>query len=98
MESSIYVYDKASLDKEWTRSLCEAARDNNVAFITTPYSIDLVDYVEPFLDAIKIGSGDITYHSIIKKIVEKNKPILLAAGASNLTEVQMAMRLLNKVR
>ena len=38
---------------------------------TSPYSESLVDYVEPFVDAYKIGSGDVTYSEIIKNIKKR---------------------------
>lgn len=87
------VYDKASLNLEWTRELFETAEANGLAFITTPYSLELLDYVAPYLDAIKIGSGDITYHKLIQKVASKGKPVLMAAGASTFHEVELAMNL-----
>jgi sialic acid synthase SpsE len=88
------VYEAASLNQAWTASLSEAAHNEGIAFITSPYSTELVDYVEPFVDAYKIGSGDITYNAVIEKICQKNKPILIAAGASTLEEIALAMELL----
>jgi N-acetylneuraminate synthase len=88
------TYDKASLNKNWTEELFITAHENKVGFFTSPYSLNLVDYVEPYVDAFKIGSGDITYTDIIKKISTKDKPILIAAGASTMEEVSDAMELL----
>ena len=88
------TYDDASLNAEWTGKLSEAAHNEGLAFITSPYSHELVEYTEPYVDAYKIGSGDITFHSIIKKILEKKKPILIATGASTAEEVSEAMTLL----
>lgn len=85
------TYDKAALNKGWTESLYETAHDMGVGFITSPYSMELVDYVEPFVDAYKIGSGDITYTSIIESISKKNQPVLIAAGASSIEEIHLAM-------
>ena len=39
----------------------------------------------------KIGSGDIDWIEEIEKIAGKNKPVLLATGASNLSDVQRAV-------
>tara|TARA_B100000575_G_C23079400_1_gene621817 strand:- start:325 stop:1386 length:1062 start_codon:yes stop_codon:yes gene_type:complete len=95
-ESVSSTYDKASLNKEWTQELFETAHQRGVSFFTSPYSIELVDYVEPYVDAYKIGSGDITYLEILEKISNKDKPILIASGASDLKEVQFAMDILLK--
>lgn len=95
-ESVSKTYDKASLNKDWTQELCEKAHQLDIGFFTSPYSIDLVDYVEPFVDAYKIGSGDITYTEIIEKISLKGKPVLIASGASNIVEVKKAMDIILK--
>lgn len=95
-DSVSITYDKASLNKDWTEVLYETAHDCGIGFLTSPYSIDLIDYVEPFVDAYKIGSGDITFNSVIEKISKKDKPILLAAGASSMDDVNNAMNILLK--
>jgi N-acetylneuraminate synthase len=50
--------------------------------------------VDPYVPAFKIGSGDITWPAILRHIARKGKPVLLATGASNLQEVQVAVRTL----
>lgn len=87
-KSSVYdTYKKASLNKEWTRELFETCKKAKIHFMTSAYSIELVDYVMPYQSAYKIGSGDITWHEELKHIAKKKKPVLLATGASNLKEV-----------
>ena len=33
---------------------------------TSPYDFDLVDHIDPFVPAHKIGSGDITWIDMVK--------------------------------
>ena len=84
------VYDKASLDRTWTSELKKECDSAGVDFLTSPYSESLVDYVDEFVPAFKVGSGDITFHKIIKKMASKGKPLLIATGASELGEVRLA--------
>ena len=62
-----------------------------ICFFTSPYAFDLVDAVDAFVLALKMGSGDITWLEIIAHIASKNKPYILATGASTLDEVQNAV-------
>jgi sialic acid synthase SpsE len=39
----------------------------------------------------KIGSGDITWPEMLRKVAEKQKPVLLATGASDIVEVRRAV-------
>ena len=66
--------------------------------MTSPYSKELVDYVDEFVTAYKIGSGDVTWLEMLKKVASKGKKIILATGASNTSEVQRAMDVLLKYK
>lgn len=93
-KSVFETYKAASLDESWTPILKETCDKAGITFFTSPYSFDLVDSVDEYLNAYKIGSGDITWLEIIEYIALKNKPILLATGASNANEVNLAMNVL----
>lgn len=91
-KKSVYeVYQDASINLDWTEILKETCDKANIDFFTSPYSLDLVDYVDKYVPAYKIGSGDITWIEIIEKIAAKNKPYILATGASNIDEVKYAV-------
>lgn len=90
-KSVFEVYDEASINLEWTEILKKTCDDANIAFFTSPYSKELVDHVDPYVPAYKIGSGDITWIEILDYISMKNKPVILATGASNLNEVKKAV-------
>lgn len=91
-KKSVYdVYQDASLDQDWNPILKETCNKAGITFLTTPYSLELVDEVDGFLSAYKIGSGDITWLEIIDYIASKKKPVLLATGASDIGEVHLAM-------
>jgi sialic acid synthase SpsE len=85
------VYADASLDVSWTPVLKETCDKAGITFFTSPYSFELVDAVDPFVPAYKIGSGDITWHALIAHMARKGKPILIAAGASTADDVAAAM-------
>lgn len=85
------VYSDASLSLEWTPILRQTCDDAGINFMTSPYSHSLADHADPFLDAYKIGSGDITWIDLIKHIAQKGKPILIASGASTMADVERAV-------
>ena len=94
-EKSVFeVYEEASLDWSWTEVLKAEADKSGVEFMTSPYDFGAVDHVDPFVTAFKIGSGDITWLEIIRHIASKNKPVILATGASTLQDVEAAVAVL----
>lgn len=86
------TYKKASLNKEWTAELKSTCDEIGIEFITSPYSIELIDYVNKYVNAFKVGSGDITWLESIEHMASKKKPMILATGASNEKEVLLAVR------
>jgi len=91
-KKSVYeTYEDASLNKDWTPILYETCEEAGISFFTSPYSFELVDLVEQYVPAYKIGSGDITWIEIMEYIAAKGKPVLLATGASDITDVSRAV-------
>ena len=89
---SVYeVYRDASLPWEWTKPLADHAQSIGIDFFTSPYDLEAIDFVDEFVPAYKVGSGDITWLEAIDYMASKGKPILLATGASTLEEVQRAV-------
>ena len=94
-EKSVFeTYQDASLNREWTNELKETCDKAGIVFMTSPYSLELVDFVDDYVQAYKIGSGDITWLEIIHHISKKNKAVFLATGASSLKDVDRAMKVL----
>jgi len=90
------VYKKASVNLNWTNEIKKTCKKFNVDFFTSPYDLDYVDQLNKHICAYKIGSGDITWSEIISKISKKNKPTLLATGASDMEDVERAFKLISK--
>ena len=64
--------------------------------MTTPYDIHAVQRLDKYLNSYKIGSGDITFRTLIEKICKTKKNIILATGASGISDVRQAMDLITK--
>ncbi len=90
------TYKDNALPLEWTNELYKFSKKSKIDFFTAPYSENYIDYLNKFVCAFKIGSGDITYIQEIKKIAKKNKPTILATGASKIQDVERAVRLIKQ--
>jgi len=96
-KKSVYeVYKEASIDNSWTKDLRLECKKNKIDFFTAPYDIDYVKSVYSYVDAYKIGSGDISWLDIVKEIAKKKKTVLIATGASSLNEVKQAVKTIKK--
>ena len=90
--NSVYdTYKQYELNREWTEILAHCAKDAGVHFLSTPYDLEAVDHLDPFVPAYKIGSGDINWHELIQKVCKKGKPVILSTGATTGNEVYRAL-------
>lgn len=97
-KKSVYeVYEDASINPDWTRKLKEKCDEVGIEYMTSPYDFESVDLVDSYVNSYKIGSGDITWTEIIDYIARKNKPIILATGASTMEDVNRAMEVIKSV-
>lgn len=80
--------------EEEFRAVAEHASDHDVAFLSTPFDSDAVDYLEDLVPAYKVASADITNDPLLRHIARKGKPILLSTGASTIGEIDTAVRMI----
>lgn len=91
-KSVFEVYEDASLCLDWTEVLEGTCKKAGISFFTSPYAIEIVNKIDSYVPAYKIGSGDITWLEIISYIASKGKPYIIASGASTLDDVVRAVK------
>lgn len=85
-------YDKFG-EKEFIE-LAKYAKEVGIDFISTPFDIESVDFLDELMPAYKIASADITNVPFLRHVASKNKPILLSTGASKISEIWNAIEIL----
>jgi sialic acid synthase SpsE len=90
-KSVVQVYQDATLPWEWTPMLKQECEACGIEYFSAPYDLEAVDMLDPYVELFKIGSGDITWPQMLRKVAEKQKPVLLATGASDIEEVRRAV-------
>ena len=92
---SVYeIYQNASLPLFWTKELKEYCDEIGITFFSAPYGLDMVEHLNDYVPAWKIGSGDINYHKQLEVVAKTKKPVMVATGASTIEEVTSAIEIL----
>ncbi len=76
--------------------LCDYTHKMGMDFTSTPFDYYSADYLFELVDFYKISSSDITNLPFISYIAKKGKPVYLSTGASFLSEVEEAVRILRQ--
>ena len=93
-KSVFEIYKNASVSLEWSPILKETCKKADIAFFTSPYDFDLVNHIDEYVPAYKIGSGEVTNFLLLEKIISTRKPIILSSGMSSLSELDRTVSFL----
>lgn len=85
-----------SFNEEDFKYLSEFCSKIKIDFLSTPFDLTSVDYLDKYQNKYKISSSDITNFPLLKRCAEKNKPVLLSTGASDIKEIKTAVEFLEK--
>ena len=93
-KSVFQVYADASIPFDWTPILKEECDKVGIDYFSSPYDFEAVDYLDPFVPAHKIGSGDVDWLEMLEYIAQKGKPVIVSSGAADIGDVQRAVHTL----
>lgn len=82
------------LNLEWLPRIKQFCQDNGLEFICSPFDLDAVDILEPFVDAYKIASYELLWDELLQAILRKNKPIIFSTGLATASEIHRARQIL----
>lgn len=76
---------------EWIPELAAAAKKLGLDFLSTPFDLDAVGALAPYVPAIKIASYEMTYHELVRHAARTGKPLIMSTGTARLDEVREAV-------
>ncbi|MBM3143727.1 MAG: N-acetylneuraminate synthase [Chloroflexi bacterium] len=96
-KSVFEVYRDASIPFEWTPILKETCDDVGIHYFSSPYDYDAIDMLAPYVPAYKAGSGLMSWPDGLVRMAKLGKPLLIATGAADISDVVRAMRAVRPV-
>ena len=94
-ESQLEMLRKILLKMEDFGELSDYCRGQGVNFMSTPFDLDSIDYLENLnMDYWKIPSGEITNLPYLRKIARLGTPVIMSTGMCTLGDIEAAMNVL----
>ena len=91
------LYNEAYTPWEWHSELFELCRSLNVIPFSSPFDLTAVDFLESLNCSIyKIASLETSDHTLIKKVAETGKPIIISTGATTWEEIEELVEVVKK--
>ena len=96
-KSVFEVYQDASVPDRWSEELKEACEKEGILYFSSPYDFESIDWLDQYIPVYKIGSGEIDWLESLERIASKQKPVLLATGAADMSDVSRAVETILKI-
>lgn len=96
-ESQAEMLKKLELSKAQHALLRDHAQQRGIMFMSSPFDEESVDLlVELGVEALKLGSGEVTNTPLLEHAASKGLPLILSTGMSTLAEVDHAVQVVRR--
>jgi sialic acid synthase SpsE len=90
------VLRRFQLSRDQFAELAGLARDQGLAFLSTPFDPDSARFLDRLVPAFKIASGDNDFWPLLEAVAATGKPVLLSTGLSGLAQVRRSLDFLRE--
>lgn len=87
---------KWELKEEYVKILHKECKKYKIKFCITPFYLEAVDVIKPYVDYIKIASYELLWKDLLIKCAKTKKPIIISTGMANMREVINAIKVLKR--
>ncbi len=84
------------LPVEFLPKLFKRCKEKNIQFGCTPFYLDAVKELEPYVDFYKIASYELLWDDLLIACALTKKPVIISTGMANLDEIKHAVEVLRK--
>jgi len=85
---SIYdIMAEMEMPYDWLPHLAARCRTGGVLFLGSVFDEESVDRLDPYVEAFKIASYEMTHLPLVRYVARKGKPVILSTGTADLDEV-----------
>jgi len=91
-QERIKQLQRFSFNRDQFAALKDRADENKVFFLSTPFDLEAVDWLNSLVPAFKIASGDNDFWPLLEKIASTGKPVILSLGlgkVKNATQIAL---------
>ena len=79
------------LPVSFLQKISNYCKKKKIKFACTPFYLDAVEKLEPYVDFYKISSYEILWNELLAKCAQTKKPVIFSTGMANFSEVKMHM-------
>ncbi|MCR4639504.1 N-acetylneuraminate synthase [Ruminococcus sp.] len=93
-ESQKEMLSKLLLSYDDFVELAEYCNEVGIMFLSTPFDIDSIRFLDPMQDIWKVPSGEITNYPYLVEIAKTGKRVIISTGMCEMNEIEDALKVL----
>lgn len=95
-ESQKEMLRKLLLSYEDFLTLADYCKEVGIQFLSTPFDIESIHFLNPMQDIWKVPSGEITNYPYLVEIAKTGKKVIISTGMAEMDEIEAAVRVLRE--
>lgn len=84
------------LPLDFLPALSKASHDQGIEFSCTPFYLEAVTELEPYVDFYKVASYELLWDDLLAACAKTGKPVILSTGMAYIEEIEHAVEVLKK--
>ena len=84
------------LPVEFLPKLAARCKENEIQFSCTPFYLEAVGELEPYVDFYKIASYELLWDDLLSACAQTAKPVILSTGMATISEIEHAVDVLRR--
>lgn len=95
-ESQKEMLRKLLLSYEDFLALADYCKEVGIQFLSTPFDIESIHFLNPMQDIWKVPSGEITNYPYLVEIAKTGKKVIISTGMAEMDEIEAAVTVLRE--
>ena len=88
------IRKKWELPLEFIPKLSKKCKENNIKFGITPFFLDAVEFIKPYVDFYKIASYELLWDDLLIACAQTKKSVMISSGMAEMDEILHAVEVL----
>tara|TARA_B100000989_G_C19496280_1_gene452181 strand:- start:348 stop:1397 length:1050 start_codon:yes stop_codon:yes gene_type:complete len=89
LESQFQMLEQLEIPEEWYPKLLLRCEERGINFLSTGFDVNSIDFLDNIGQKLyKVSSGEITHKILLRKIAQKNKPVIISTGMASINEIK----------
>ena len=91
--SQFEMLRQLEIPPDWYPKLLQRCKEKEIDFLSTGFDLESIDFLDQLgQKCFKVPSGEITHKSLLRRIAQKKKPVIISTGMATMQEIHAAVK------